>query len=262
MEIYCSNLFKLIDTSRNSTPVALLLTTPLHHYTTQDCSTLLTATMYAVLLLLCSASLLSTSASNPGYRLSPSQLCILLGNCTKAAAPPPVSPNQPSIEPVIKPTKAREPGSSATIATVTPTQTVISTMSVTDTVFENQTITHTERVTETIAVTSSTISTLITTDTVTVLHTTTLQGECSTTAPLTSYAAGQGLTGREMAMISGLLLLLLLLAVLMIVGGSIVAGSRIMARRFWPNSILAPSESGDMGRLDLGPGPGRGGESR
>jgi len=53
-----------------------------------------------------------------------------------------------------------------------------------------------------------------------------------------------------------------LLAVLMIVGGSIVAGSRIMARRFWPNSILAPSESGDMVRLDLGPGPGRGGESR
>lgn len=52
------------------------------------------------------------------------------------------------------------------------------------------------------------------------------------------------------------------LVVMMIVGGGIVAGSRVMARRFWPNSILAPSNSGDMVRLDLGSNSGRSGESR
>jgi len=51
-----------------------------------------------------------------------------------------------------------------------------------------------------------------------------------------------------------------LLVVMMIVGGGIVAGSRVMARRFWPNSILAPSNSGDMVRLDIGPGSGHGGK--
>ena len=50
-----------------------------------------------------------------------------------------------------------------------------------------------------------------------------------------------------------------LLAVLMVVGGGIVAGSRLLARRFWPNSVLAPSESENMVRLNLGARPGRGG---
>ena len=47
-----------------------------------------------------------------------------------------------------------------------------------------------------------------------------------------------------------------LLALLMTVGGGIVAGSRILARRFWPNSVLAPSESDTMVRLDLEVRPG------
>ena len=50
-----------------------------------------------------------------------------------------------------------------------------------------------------------------------------------------------------------------LLALLMVVGGGIVAGSRILARRFWPNSVLAPSGSENMVRLDLGARPGSGG---
>lgn len=52
-------------------------------------------------------------------------------------------------------------------------------------------------------------------------------------------------------LILDILILCVLLASLMIVGGVIVAGSRLLARRYAPNSLFASREGADMIRLDL-----------
>jgi hypothetical protein len=48
-----------------------------------------------------------------------------------------------------------------------------------------------------------------------------------------------------------IVLLCAVLIVLMIVGGAIVAGSRILARRYVPNSLFAANDGPDMVRLDI-----------